>query len=335
MEIIRQLDEEVLDRGMLDIMKVITPTPDEIDEVNKRADTELELVGKLFKTLGSVPRLKERLEFQMVAFTWDEQADFVLRDFQIVQDAIEEVMETACINGLKTILGVVITTVNFMNSGTTRAKAYGLKLDILTRLDVIKPVKGNKGTLLHYIYDQYTKIASSQASQEEPPEMFYAAWSALWEAARINLRHSQNHVMEDLRRKIRFARTELEHCQSIKDDDMRIPLASRLELFMGHATDRMSELDEEYEETNKRVKKLRRYFGEPELVVSANVDDRECGSQTLFSTLVSFASKLNQVAKDTETWKYEVNYISTFSVAKLLENVLNYYASLLRLNGSK
>ena len=86
-----------------------------------------------------------------------------------------------------------------MNGGTTRGAAYGIKLDILAKLENIKPIQvqatglnlpvnfAQRGTLLHFVVE-------IMMSQHEEKCVFFELWAAVWEAARvISYRTSPNY----------------------------------------------------------------------------------------------------------------------------------------------
>lgn len=95
-DMVTAMDQEALTQSLLATLEVLAPSADELYETNSMddADADLGLTRRIFKRLGAVPRLAERLEVQAMTFTWDEEADILERQFKIVNDAGQSVCWT-------------------------------------------------------------------------------------------------------------------------------------------------------------------------------------------------------------------------------------------------
>lgn len=120
---------------------------------------------------------------------------------------VDEMLEPYALEPLKAVLASVLAAGNYMNGGTPRGRAYGYKLDMMvlsksppiitmyyfislfafplvqTKLDTIKPVTGNKGTLLHYIVEKHLEkyvVVNPAAPALLPTGIFFETWSGRW-----------------------------------------------------------------------------------------------------------------------------------------------------------
>lgn len=138
-EMVIRMDPDNLTKSVIEMMKTLIPSPEELEEINKREEHELDITSLIFKEMGKVPRLPARLDVQMTTLSWDEDANHVKRDLRIVSDAMKEVMQPNAVESLKLVLGVVLGVTNYINGGTIRGGAHGMKFEILAKLDNIKP----------------------------------------------------------------------------------------------------------------------------------------------------------------------------------------------------
>jgi hypothetical protein len=241
-EIVTRLDDDVMNKAMIDLILKITPTVEERDLVNQREDGELEITGRIFKTLGQIPRLRERLEMQLITQTWDEDATLLDRDFRIVHDACLELKMSDAISRMKLVMGTALAISNFLNGNTPRGRAYGIKIDILNKLDQIRPTDGTKGTLLHHVVDVHLAQFEAEASEGNNVGLFFESWRAVWSAARVNLKQAEDHVYSEIKRKVARAKQELTLIGKT-EKAYRKPLAEKLECFVEYAEGRLKTIE--------------------------------------------------------------------------------------------
>ena len=96
-------------------------------------------------------------------FRWETDANAVSTQLGALSKACEELRQSE--HGLSMILAMVLTIGNYINGGTARGQAYGVKLDVLAKLSTIKTnpqaissqtspdslAMSCGGTLLHFV----------------------------------------------------------------------------------------------------------------------------------------------------------------------------------------
>jgi hypothetical protein len=105
------------------------PTDEESSMVASYDPELLDATGKLFKKLSLIPRLKQRLDIQLIIFNWDTRADEIVGDLNTLTAATNEVNESLPL--LKQAFSAILSVVNYLNAGTARAQAVGLKIEDL------------------------------------------------------------------------------------------------------------------------------------------------------------------------------------------------------------
>jgi hypothetical protein len=126
------MSPDMLTKDMTLKLQVNAPTDEEAAAVAPHESDALDATGKLFKKLSQIPRLKQRLEIQSIIFNYDTRADEIVTDLNILSSAITEVQESMPL--LKHAFAAILTVVNYLNAGTARAQAVGMKIDDLVRM---------------------------------------------------------------------------------------------------------------------------------------------------------------------------------------------------------
>jgi len=81
--------------------------------------------------IGQVPRLTERVKFEVMRRTFDAQVSDLRNTLSLVIHACEEVQNSK--NFLK-IVEIVLAVGNYLNGSTFRGGAWGFKIDVLTKV---------------------------------------------------------------------------------------------------------------------------------------------------------------------------------------------------------
>lgn len=148
---------------------------------------------------------------------------------------------------------MVLTVGNYVNGGTARGQAYGVKLEVLAKLATIKtnppppPAPGTPinidslavscgNTLLHYI---------SWELEKKQPELLSvgSSWEGVWAAAEVSFKQLEVDIKQ-LETQVERLRTELNNGVSKvleeKGESVAGPLRTRINKFLSAADPRMA-----------------------------------------------------------------------------------------------
>ena len=106
-------------------------------------------VENFFLVVSTIPRLRQRLESLHVTHVFEEHKGDVEAKLAVVGNACTQVSSSA---GLVRVLEIVLQVGNYINGGTRRGAAAGIKFDSLLKLSTIKNNATGEaaGTMLNY-----------------------------------------------------------------------------------------------------------------------------------------------------------------------------------------
>ena len=115
----------------------IIPTSEEINLVNGfLGDTNmLAKVDLFFSVVSEVPRLKERIQCNLISLQFDDQHSEVRRKLHIVEQAATEVAES---QWLLKMLELILVVGNYINAGSSRGRAGAFEIDNLLKLSATR-----------------------------------------------------------------------------------------------------------------------------------------------------------------------------------------------------
>lgn len=149
-----KMDLQFLDEERVQFMSDIIPTEEEYELVSqyKGESSSLGEVERLFLTLGSVTRLKPRLNHILFRHLFAGMVEDIEADLSLYEAA------TTAIRGsqnLKRVLMLVLCVGNYLNSNTRKGAAFGFDLSTLGKLSSFKNTEG-KGTLMDFLVEEIT-----------------------------------------------------------------------------------------------------------------------------------------------------------------------------------
>lgn len=288
------LDPKMLNREVTETLLTLIPTPEERAAVTAYSGpiSELDTPGKLFKALANIPRLEQRLLAHRTTLNWEDEAKACLRDIKIWSNAVDELRDKDCDAALKNILSAILAAGNYMNGGTARGQAVGVKLETLVKLGNIKQVAKGKGTLLHFIIDQL-------AASTPEAHIFYEKWDAMWNAAKVSS-VTVDMSMKQLESALTLVKTELRECDNISDEAVRRPLRDRLSAFVTKTEKRYNDVSATHKDAMSKVQSARRYLGDG---VSDKTSSSEDAVQAFFALLQEFATMYKAALAELAEWK--------------------------------
>lgn len=285
------------------------PTKEEISAVTHFDKPEnLDAAGMFFLALSEIPRLKERLDCHDIAFRWDEEASVLKASIDTLMNATIEMKQSE--PALKKLLQIVLAVGNFLNGGTPRGQAYGVKLEVLLKL---ANVKGNDGqSLLHFI--------AEEASLKSPEILAITSnWSAVWAAAEV----SQHQIELDMKAlEIQIDKTKRELREGVpklvgeKGEFMSQPLKLRLTDFLSRAEPRLSSIKTQMIDADHAVKALMSRYGE-------GGKGDEDATKAFFETISGFGRSFQQAVDENTAKKLEAEKKAKRAAEALKKKALN------------
>lgn len=144
---------------------------------------KLDAAGQLFYEFSRIPRLENRLKMYEITLKWDGDATEAAQQVSIFLKACIELRRTKPL--LAKLFGMVLSLGNYLNGGTPRGQAYGVKLDFMAKLATVKinPIAKSSGvlcgpTVLHFLAIQAEKSAPEVINLAQ-------AWENVWLAVEI------------------------------------------------------------------------------------------------------------------------------------------------------
>eukprot|EP01041_Mallomonas_annulata_P004105 gene4105-8161_t len=315
------MDPLQLTKDLTETLLPLVPTTDELTLINafEGPKTDLDLPGKLFLELNVIPRLPQRLRFQLTTFTWPEDADKLSEDLDLVLDAVEEMRQPEAETSMRTVLSMALAVGNYMNGGTSRGQAYGVRIEILLKLGNIKETGGTSSRSSKSKYGTLLRYMAAQLQSHYPDALeVLDTCTAVWRAAKISLQQLESDLTS-LSNDLKAATAEYEECKrSIESVEMRNPVLTRLDMFVRRGTIRVGELRDKLKEASEGVSTLRQFYGEADtnstgtgtvtgtsstttsdtVPVKDPKDQTQCPSQQFFSFLTQFISSLKRAVEE-------------------------------------
>ena len=140
------LDEEVLEEEDVAALRTATPTPDEEALLRGHGNTSVSDLGKPEQYLIAVmaiPRLTERLTVWHYMLTFQLKLTDIDQQVDCLRNAIGKVMSSSA---LVTVLAQLLAMGNFLNEGSFRGGALGVKIGGLATISDCKQTGARKGS---------------------------------------------------------------------------------------------------------------------------------------------------------------------------------------------
>jgi len=153
---VMNMDEDLLTPEKVGMLINIAPTGEETGAL-QGYDGDPALLGKvdqLLLELTKMEHFKEHMQCLSIKNQFKDQADVLNRLLDVCVSAVQELKN--CKRFTK-LLTVVLKMGNFMNGGSRRGGAFGIKLDVLNKIETAKSNSG-KFTLVHFLVQQLQTI---------------------------------------------------------------------------------------------------------------------------------------------------------------------------------
>jgi hypothetical protein len=178
-QILLNLNPSELTLEMTEMMLTLVPTPEEYTNIKNYPNPSL--LGKaeqILLSLGTIPRLKERLDCHRIPYHWNKTSDSITGNLHLLSKACHELSSQDSLKQLQTVMSVIVGVGNFLNGGSNRI-AVAVKLDAILKFATVKPTN-QKGTLLHFVCRQL-RLNYPEACE------FYQNWNCITAASDVSL----------------------------------------------------------------------------------------------------------------------------------------------------
>ena len=147
-----RLDDTVLDEDDVVGLMGAVPTQEEIGVLQNALDggavlSELGKSEQYFGEVRAIPRLAARLETWHFMVSFEEQRKDTAQQLDDILGAIDSVTQS---KSFRRVLAFILATGNFLNAGSFRAGAIGVKISALALIQETKQ-SGSNRTLIHHL----------------------------------------------------------------------------------------------------------------------------------------------------------------------------------------
>jgi hypothetical protein len=283
------LDAEVLSHEAVGALQKCVPSPEEVELVQAADSASLGYAEKFVLALGTVPRLKARLDCFAFKHRFNQQLHALYADTSILTAAASQLVDCS---DLSALLGMLLRLGNALNAGSFRAGAEGFKLECLTRLAELK-ANAEQSSLLQFALESMHSADGSSS---------VASFSSELPAVRDAAKLSTSELLEEVARLeagIKLVGGELAHYNGIRDkapDESDSAACDRhvacerfvqvMQPFYDGALPQLEELTRATSAMGEAQGKMKTFFSEES---KASVDEA-------YSRWASFLNQLDQAA---------------------------------------
>ena len=188
-----------------------------------------------------------------IGFRWPRDAGKVAAEISTFQKACKEFESQENMQSLKKVLALILAVGNYLNGGSPRGLAYGVKLDVLKKLKNLKANASGTGTLMNVIAHEAYVHAKDVLT-------FGDKWNYIGLAAELSLNQLETDV-KLLEREIGKAKSELDLAKK-QNGKASSALVARIESFLFPYEKQMAEIKDNLANTSKSVDKIISRFGD-------------------------------------------------------------------------
>jgi len=165
---------------------------------------------------------------------------------------VAELKEESCVKGFQETCSLILAIGNYMNGGTNKGQAYGVKLNGFTKLVDCKKNGSKTETLLH-------QIVKSHCLKHPDSILFYSSWKKIWVAQDLSLRELEVELGK-LETNLIGVKTELAEAEKLTVEKYREPLKKKLSNFLVKAEPIFQDNSDKFNEVKRFVTEVRQFF---------------------------------------------------------------------------
>ena len=292
-DLVFKLDPDNLTFELTQTILAICPTIEEVNTaLSYQNPQDMDMVGQLFINLAEIPRISQRLDCHKMAFTWGDDYSSISSKLGTLHSACREIGDNLAV---QKILRMVLTIGNYLNGGTSRGCAYGVKLDTLLKLSTLKGNgKESSDTLLSFLVSTievyYPELLSLTGE-----------WVSIWAAADVSL----SQVDQDIKQlEGQISRAKFEYTQGIAmitekhGEIIGVPLQLRLADYLSFAEPKLNELKQKLAMVDQLCKQTMARFCE-------HYKAEEDATKQFFGLLCSFGKAFQSAVDELSKKKQE------------------------------
>jgi len=265
----------------LQALKTFLPTSEELVMVRAYEGDKMKLdrPEQFFFELESIPHVQARVESWIFERTFEERLYNLVPQINGLRKAFREVADN---QKFLLFLQIILAIGNYLNGGTSNGRAYGFKIDFLSKVGDTKASDG-KHTLLHYLVKVVeTNYPNSIGWMNELKNIEPAS-----KVGAPNLRED----VQALRIGVKQIFDEIDLLSSNDQDVASKAYLTRMNRFVSQAKKKLVVLDCDMEEMMKAFKNMAIQFAE---------DPETLKWEEFFALILSFDEALQKAKLDQE-----------------------------------
>ncbi|XP_036097211.1 protein diaphanous homolog 1 isoform X2 [Molossus molossus] len=277
--VILEVNEAVLTESMIQNLIKQMPEPEQLKMLSELKDeyddlAESEQFGVV---MGTVPRLRPRLNAILFRLQFSEQVENIKPEIVSVTAACEEVRKS---ESFKNLLEITLLVGNFMNAGSRNAGAFGFNISFLCKLRDTKSTD-QKMTLLHFL---------AELCENDYPDVlkFPDELAHVEKASRVSAENLQKNL-DQMKKQISDVERDVQNFPAATDEKDKF--VEKMTSFVKDAQEQYNKLRMMHSNMENLYKELGEYF---------LFDPKKVSVEEFFMDLHNFKNMFVQAVKENQ-----------------------------------
>lgn len=298
LKLVVDLDPSALTLDLALTIYEILPTAEELAQVKVHKDpSKLDKASQMLFHFNRLPRVQIRVECHITAFTWFPALNNVTAALGVIDSACNELKSSE--KQLKVLLAQVLAIGNYINGGTARGQAYGVKLETLAKFGHLK---SPQGTLMHFLALSVEQRYPDILQWDEQCVALFAAAEISWKQIAGDLHQLQTQYtrLENEFGKIKDSRENL-GLDGVKEDirgTVTNAYHRRLDGFLFGAKPKLEKVKAQSTAAQNAVKAMMVVYGEDK-----NKPEEGDPTQLFFRSIADFARQFRSAVDENKAKK--------------------------------
>ncbi|KAM6148803.1 protein diaphanous homolog 1 [Erethizon dorsatum] len=277
--VILEVNEAVLTESMIQNLIKQMPEPEQLkvlselkDEYNDLAESE-----QFGVVMGTVPRLRPRLNAILFKLQFSEQVENIKPEIVSVTAACEELRKSESFSSL---LEITLLVGNYMNAGSRNAGAFGFNISFLCKLRDTKSTD-QKMTLLHFL---------AELCENDYPDVlkFPDELAHVEKASRVSAENLQKNL-DQMKKQISDVERDIQNFPAATDEKDKF--VEKMTIFVKDAQEQYNKLRMMHSNMETLYKELGEYF---------LFDPKKLSVEEFFMDLHNFRNMFLQAVKENQ-----------------------------------
>lgn len=277
--VILEVNEAVLTESMIQNLIKQMPEPEQLKMLSELKDeyddlAESEQFGVV---MGSVPRLRPRLNAILFKLQFSEQVENIKPEIVSVTAACEELRKS---ENFSSLLEITLLVGNFMNAGSRNAGAFGFNISFLCKLRDTKSTD-QKMTLLHFL---------AELCENDYPDVlkFPDELAHVEKASRVSAENLQKNL-DQMKKQISDVERDVQNFPAATDEKDKF--VEKMTSFVKDAQEQYNKLRMMHSNMETLYKELGEYF---------LFDPKKLSVEEFFMDLHNFRNMFLQAVKENQ-----------------------------------